>query len=194
MKTTAFFSILLALSACGTDDQDAVDGPDAMVADEADAAPPAAVEPTIEALEACEAEAFEPPALEGPGMGAPPEGAVVASATVLYLRPGAAAKAQFLEVLGPVAATLATSDGLLAQALTYDDRCGVARTFTVWRDAAAMYGFVASPAHVAAMAQQGEFGRPESTVVHWEVDADAFPPTWDEALDVVRAAPSLGER
>ena len=49
MKTTAFFSILLALSACGTDD-DAFDGPDAMVADEADAAPPAAVEPTIEEI------------------------------------------------------------------------------------------------------------------------------------------------
>ena len=147
----------------------------------------------IAAQRACEAETLVPPDLAGPGMDTPPDGPVIASATVLYLNPGPASRAKFNEVIGPIAVTLSTADGLLGMALTYDERCGVARTFTVWRDRAAMYGFVGSEAHVAAINAQAIIGLPASAVTSWAVAPEDFPPTWAEAVTAVEAAPTLGD-
>ncbi len=59
--------------------------------------------------------------------------------------------------------------------------CATARTFTVWRDEAAMMAFVTSAAHGAAVARIGEISRRESLVTH-RTGAVVAEISWDEEL------------
>lgn len=105
----------------------------------------------------------------------------VVSATYLTLRPDGDAQAAFGEVMGPIVPELYGNPGLVASQLGVSSSCGTARTFTVWRDQAAMMAFVTSAAHTAAIARVGEMSRGQSLVTHW-VAAPVAEITWDEAL------------
>ncbi len=57
------------------------------------------------------------------------------------------------------------------------------RTLTVWESYDAMYAFVMSDAHAAAMASMSDIAEPgEARTVAWEINADQVPPTWDDAV------------
>lgn len=105
----------------------------------------------------------------------------VVSATYLTLRPEPDAEAAFGEVMGPIIPALYGNPGLVASQLGVSMSCATARTFTVWRDEAAMMAFVTSAAHGAAVARIGEISRGASLVTHW-TEAPVAEITWEVAL------------
>ena len=54
-------------------------------------------------------------------------------------------------------------------------------TLTVWTSEEAMYGFVTSEEHLAAMAEADTILE-DASFTHWETDASSLPPDWNEAL------------
>lgn len=94
----------------------------------------------------------------------------VVSSTYLALRAEGPAQQAFGELMGPIADTLRAQEGLVASELGSSASCGTARTLTIWASEEAMYGFVASPAHMAAVARVGEISRGGSVVTHWTAD------------------------
>lgn len=91
----------------------------------------------------------------------------VISSTYLRLPKSEAATKRFNALMGPILAALPTQDGLVANQFGSSEKCTVARTLSVWRDEAAMYGFVAGEAHAAAMGDVSEVSRGGSLVTHW---------------------------
>jgi heme-degrading monooxygenase HmoA len=108
-------------------------------------------------------------------------GNYVISATYLQLRQEPMAQQRFGELMGPILAELQTRPGLLAISLGTSSRCGVARTLSVWQEDIAMFGFVASPAHTAAVRAVKEVSRGGSLVTHWT--GDAAQATWSAAAE-----------
>lgn len=108
-------------------------------------------------------------------------GDYVISATYLQLRQEPAAQQRFGELMGPIMAELQTRPGLVAISLGSSSRCGVARTLSVWQDDIAMFGFVASEAHGAAVSAVREVSRGGSLVTHWA--GDAAQATWSAAAE-----------
>lgn len=77
------------------------------------------------------------------------------------------------------------SPGLVAFSVASSESCKSSRTFTVWESEEAMYEFVSSGAHAAAMPVFGRFSRGGGGFTHWSGgEADA---TW------ARAAEELGK-
>lgn len=156
--------------------------------------PPA---PTTDAGDAtCAKDLVEPdfqfdPRWQGPGVTAeqrlppPPDGGTyLLTTTYLELRAEPAAQQTFQKVVGPTVQTLATWPGLVGFQFGESKRCNVQRTFTVWRDEKAMYDFVASDAHLEAMAVVDDVSRGRSTSAHWKgTEADA---TWTMAREKLR--------
>ncbi len=147
---------LLVLPACG---------------DEEPAPTPVVEDPladcTRDAIEA-DLRSFSP--LSGPGVradGTLAPGQYVVSSTYLKMRPEPAAQARFQELMGPISQSLQAQEGLVAIQLAASERCGTARTLTVWRDEAAMYTFVTGEAHMTAVRAVGEVSRGGSIVTHW---------------------------
>jgi hypothetical protein len=107
--------------------------------------------------------------LAGPGVtnGVLAPGRYVFSSTYLRLRPEPAAQMRFGQFMGPISADLRTRAGLVAYSAGTSASCGTARTLTVWRDEMAMYDFVSSPAHGAAVMGVAEVSRGGSVVTHW---------------------------
>jgi hypothetical protein len=103
----------------------------------------------------------------------------IVSSTYLALRADGPAQQAFGELMGPIGDTLRTQEGLVAFELGTSMSCGTARTLTIWASEEAMYGFVASPAHMAAIARVGEVSRGGSVVTHWTADT-AEGAGWDE--------------
>lgn len=108
-------------------------------------------------------------------------GSYVISATYLQLRQDPAAQQRFGELMGPIMADLQTRKGLVAISLGTSSRCGVARTLSVWEDDIAMFGFVASEAHGAAVSSVKQVSRGGSLVTHWT--GDAAQATWSAAAE-----------
>lgn len=105
----------------------------------------------------------------------------VIAATSLPVRDGA--RELFDGLLKPIVDDLDGHEGLIgysfAQQLVGED---VNRTLTVWDSYESMYAFVASDAHVAAMAESGEIEVPGAArTVVWEGTKADLPPTWDDA-------------
>jgi hypothetical protein len=126
---------------------------------------------------------FQPMPLSGPNVheGKLAAGDYVISTTYLQLRQDPQAQMRFGQLMQPILADLATRPGLLAVSLGTAPMCGIARTLSVWRDEAAMFDFVLSSAHSAAMASVGEVSRGGSLVTHWSGDAAAA--TWEAAAE-----------
>ena len=81
---------------------------------------------------------------------------------------------------------LLANPGVVAIQLGTSMQCSSARTFTVWRDEAAMMAFVVGDAHANAIARTPEISRGGSVVTHWAATSIAEI-TWDEALARVAA-------
>ncbi|WP_437605444.1 antibiotic biosynthesis monooxygenase [Sorangium sp. So ce834] len=114
--------------------------------------------------------------LSGPGVdpatGAllpPPEGSsYTVSATYGMPRPGEAVMEKYVQYFGAIQAQLASQPGLVAIQLAQSPSCGSGRTLAVWSSTEAMYEFVMSPAHLAAMDAVNELLLPNYAVTHWE--------------------------
>lgn len=125
--------------------------------------------------------------LSGPGvsLGVVKSGEYVLSSTYLRLIESDAASTKFWEVLTPIMEDLAARDGLVALSLGLSLECNTARTLSVWRDDIAMLEFVASPAHVAAVAAGDQLNRGGSVVMHWT--GDETQATWKAASEQLAA-------
>lgn len=98
---------------------------------------------------------------------------VLVAMTYLRLQGTEASSARFDEVMGGILGSLGQSEGLLASSLAVSDRCGTARTMTVWKDQASMMAFVISDAHSAAMSAVSEISRGGSITQHFQTSSAA---------------------
>ena len=118
---------------------------------------------------------------------------MVVASTVLYLLEDDPHAAQlFDETVNPIIGSLMQAEGLLGFALGGSERCGAHRTLTVWRDMAAMYAFVASDAHLAAMEVTAEMADHGTRTVHWTLDPATESIDWTTAIERTDRAPALG--
>jgi heme-degrading monooxygenase HmoA len=109
--------------------------------------------------------------------GALEPGQYVVSSTYLQLKPSE--EELFQKLIGPIMNDLAHREGLIAISLGTARSCNSARTLTVWRDEAAMLGFVVGDAHAAAMSEIHELSRGGSVVTHWSGDESSV--SWSAA-------------
>jgi heme-degrading monooxygenase HmoA len=79
---------------------------------------------------------------------------------------GAPITEKYGQLLAAIQEQLMKQPGLLAFRLGSSDACRSGRTLAVWESEEAMYEFVASPAHAAAMAAVHEVLRPGYGVTH----------------------------
>ncbi|MFT3711612.1 MAG: hypothetical protein QM817_28580 [Archangium sp.] len=133
---------------------------------------PAAIDPS------CTRSAIEPDSggegWKGSGLvnGAIPPGRYVISSTYIAMKPTAEAQTGFQEVWTPLEKSLATTDGLIAYQTFGSTQCATARTIAVWRDEMAMFQFVGSPLHTAAIQKSTTISRGGGATTHW-VDTEA---------------------
>jgi hypothetical protein len=119
------------------------------------------------------------PGSPGPLAEPPAEGYVV-STTYLRLKHEEAAKSRFRTLNGPIQGDLLARSGLVALEFAIEAECNTARTKSVWTSTEAMYEFVTSEAHGAAVQSVGELSRGGSVVTHWTAKT-LDETTWDEA-------------
>lgn len=115
----------------------------------------------------------------------PQEGTLIVSTTYLRLQPTEEARARFGELMNPLLGDLFGNPELVAVQLGMSERCGSARTLSVWRSVEGMFTFVTSDSHANAAAAVGDVSRGGSVVTHWEA-ASVDGIGWEEA--VVQAA------
>jgi heme-degrading monooxygenase HmoA len=72
------------------------------------------------------------------------------------------------QLMEAIQAQLEVQPGLLALELASSSACASGRTLAVWSSEEAMYEFVTSPAHAAAMVAADEVVQPGFRVTHWE--------------------------
>jgi heme-degrading monooxygenase HmoA len=111
--------------------------------------------------------------------GALKPGEYVLSSTYLRLITTDAASAKFWEVMGPILEDLSTREGLAGLSLGLSLECNSARTLSIWRDDVSMLEFVASSAHLAAVAAGSQLNRGGSVVMHWT--GNETQATWEVA-------------
>lgn len=123
----------------------------------------------------------------GPGVvdGGIPAGNYVIAATYLQGKPTQQAMSLFQSLVDPITRELPTTDGLIGARFGNSSTCLTARTLTVWRDEAAMYRFVTSAPHAAAMGKTSELSRGASVTTHW-VDTEAGA-TFEKAAQMLAA-------
>ena len=137
-------------------------------------------------LYSCDDAAFsEARPLSGPGYDpmtgftGTPKATYVVSATQIYVRPEE--QNEFFSQVGKVVGQLAETPGLVAYALGSDATCGDSRTIAVWESEDALYEFVGSGAHVAAMQLAPDLSFTGRTT-HWDATSEEIGAlTWDKA-------------
>lgn len=184
LRHTAPLLLSTLLSACAADSGDTSEGGDTSASsgasDTSDTTTGAAADPYA-CVETMRME-FAP--LAGPGWDPaggllpPLQDTYIVHTTQILVKPEGIAR--FGELVGQISAQLQATDGLVAYVTAQDMNCGWARTLGIWRSEAAMYGFVASGAHLTAMAETTDISF-TGKVTHWTVDADALPVGWQEA-------------
>lgn len=129
-----------------------------------------------------EADFVEDTPLVGPGVdqetGELAEGTYFIATTYLAMKPDVLD--HVMELAGPTINTLVASDGFVAMSTAKSESCLSLRTLTVWQSEEAMYEFVASEAHSAAMGEMSALNRGTSGTISWQgTAADA---SWDVAI------------
>jgi heme-degrading monooxygenase HmoA len=81
---------------------------------------------------------------------------------------GAPVTEQYLQLFAAIQQQLESQTGLLAFKLSSSDACGSGRTLAVWESEEAMYDFVFSAAHTAAMKAADQVLKPGYGVTHWK--------------------------
>lgn len=110
--------------------------------------------------------------------GTPPKGYAVVATQMKVRLDSKTALASFQAVMGPIQQALGTQEGLLGASLYFSQKCGNAKTITVWKDADSMMKFVASDAHSNAMAKTKEIASHFRTT-QWKGETTAWPVTWE---------------
>ncbi|MEM6995140.1 MAG: hypothetical protein AAF721_31800 [Myxococcota bacterium] len=152
----------------------------------------APVDPFVE-LSACDETDFEPTPFIGPAFDPetgtllePLEPPFVVASTVGWARP----EPEHLDALGMhsglVSEDVFAHEGLLGASFGGSEVCGSARTITLWRDEAAMMGFVFGEAHAAAMTIVPASVRAWGAT-HWTETTATEPPTWETAASRIIA-------
>lgn len=102
------------------------------------------------------------------------------------------AEDRFFALSGDVLGYLGSGQhpGFIGFSVGTSDRCGSARTMTVWESEQSMFDFVTSEAHLAAMNQVDDVLL-IGGFAHWDVSSDNVPPTWDEARAEVATTAAL---
>jgi heme-degrading monooxygenase HmoA len=72
-------------------------------------------------------------------------------------------------------------DGLIGFESVESEECDISIAHTLWRDEAAMFEFVSSPAHADAMAHASTMHHAFKGA-HWSGEARDAPPTWREGV------------
>jgi quinol monooxygenase YgiN len=113
-------------------------------------------------------------------------GPYLLSSTFLRLSTTTTGQQAFQSAFKGISETLASQPGLVAYQVATSNECLTARTLSVWKDDASMYGFVGSPAHAHAMAEMSKISRGGGVVTHWSgTEADA---TFDAGIAHVSVA------
>lgn len=86
----------------------------------------------------------------------------------------------FQQVMAGIQQAFPKSEGLLAASLIYSQKCGYARTVSIWKDYESMSKFVVAEAHAKAMASAPKIASHFRTT-HWEEQTNNWPVTWDTA-------------
>lgn len=92
----------------------------------------------------------------------------VVSSTYGAPKQDASALERWGQLMGAIQTQLESQPGLLALQLASSTGCASGRTLAVWSSEEAMYEFVTSPAHAAAMVAADEVVLPGFRVTHWE--------------------------
>jgi hypothetical protein len=171
---TARFTLPLLLPACAADDD-----------------PPPA-EPTLAELAACDESVAQFTPFMGPAFD--DDGQLLAPLPVPHIVATTAGwhipehrDALTAETQPPMMDVFA-HEGLLGAAFIWSDRCGSARTISLWRDDASRRRFVHGQAHSAAITRGLKYTRGWETT-NWIETVATEPPTWDlvrARLDEVR--------
>lgn len=109
------------------------------------------------------------------------DGYVVAT-TRLNMRPEGSQL--FSKHVGAIFGEIQKQPGFVAFQTGFSDKCGIARTLSVWKDEESLYTFVASGAHKAAMNETSKMSRGLSNTTHFKVSkaADA---SWSAAARAI---------
>jgi heme-degrading monooxygenase HmoA len=94
---------------------------------------------------------------------------------------GAPVTAMYQQIFGRIQQQLMSQQGLLALNLAGSDKCASGRTLAVWESEDAMYDFVTSDAHTAAMTNVHTLLKPGYAVTHYQADALAQI-SWEAAV------------
>jgi heme-degrading monooxygenase HmoA len=127
------------------------------------------------------------PKVDGGTLMAPGNDGYVVSSTFLRLRDSETSNKRFQELFSPILAGLADRPGMLAFQLGLSASCNTARTLSVWSSTEAMYEFVVSDEHMAAVNAVSEVSRGGSVVVHWDA-ATLEESTWEEGARKLAAS------
>jgi len=131
---------------------------------------------------------FEGPGFEDGTFVSDHPGPFVVAATYARTAPGH--NAPFQDHVGAIDAEIADAEGLVGYALRGEIGGRDNWTMSIWESEEALYTFVISPAHLAAMGE-ADLLLEDSAFTHWtEADGSALPPTWEEALDRLDRADS----
>jgi len=85
---------------------------------------------------------------------------------------GAPVTEKYGQLFGDIETQLGKETGLVAFRLASSDDCGSGRTLAVWDSEEAMYGFVTSDAHSAAMTAVHDVLKPGYAVTHWQAGSE----------------------
>ena len=104
----------------------------------------------------------------------------------MQLKPGAGP--EFMQLVGPVVASLQMQPGMVGNRFAQSATCGSARTLVVWSDLESMYNFVTGPVHGAAMPKIGDISRGNGAGVHFDDDGSGA--TFANAASQLAGSPS----
>jgi heme-degrading monooxygenase HmoA len=115
--------------------------------------------------------------LPEPGAG----GYVVATTRLNMLPEG---QKLFSKHVGAILGAFEQQPGLVGYQVGFSEKCGVARTLSVWKDEESLYAFVTGGAHKAAMDDTSKMSRGLSNTTHFPVSTTADI-TWNAAARAI---------
>ncbi len=163
----------------------------ALLGCQGDSEPPSDEAP--QTMPQCDEVDFAPTAFSGPGFNddgliAPVQDSYMIGTTAVVINPEQ--ETRFFKLSGAVFATIADFDGFIGFSVGTSTVCGTARTLTAWRDEEAMFKFVVSDVHSAAMAET-QLVTTVGATTHYTAGAAEFPPSWQVAKEQVGKAEVL---
>lgn len=109
-------------------------------------------------------------------------GPFIASTTILLVKDDSVSTDTFNKHMTILQEKLKTQPGLIGLSLAFTPLSNKDwRTLAVWESEDAMFAWVASDEHAAAMSDMADKAESGSQVASWEIKKEEVPPTWDDA-------------